>query len=43
MTPTAQARWTIKAKGWDEGERALARRILHSVRECRKRINARGA
>src|SRR5689334_5495586 len=39
----AMARWVIDKKGWDRSDKVLARRVLASVKECRKRLNARGA
>lgn len=37
------ARWIIQSKGWNEGDQTLYKRVLWSVKECRKRMNARGA
>ena len=37
------ARWIAQTKGWPVNDQTLAKRTLWSVKECRKRMNARGA
>jgi hypothetical protein len=39
----AVARWVVTQKGWDWSDKVLAKRVVASVKECRKRLNARGA
>lgn len=41
-TPNGIARWVMQAKGWGEGDQTLYKRTLWSVKECRKRMAARG-
>jgi hypothetical protein len=37
------ARWVVQAKGWNAADATLFKRVLWSVKECRKRLNAKGA
>ena len=37
------ARWVVQAKGWNAADQTLKKHTLESVKECRKRMNARGA
>ncbi len=37
------ARWVIPSKGWSAGDQTLAKRVLWSVKDCRKRLNRQGA
>ena len=39
----AMVRWVCQKKEWDWSDQTLAKRVLASVKECRKRLNARGA
>jgi hypothetical protein len=41
-TPTRIAQFIMAAKAMDQNDRKLAARILFSVKDCRKRLNARG-
>ncbi len=41
QTPTRIAQYIMAAKGWDSSDDKLAKRILFSVKDCRKRMNAR--
>ena len=41
-TVASIARWVVKSKDWNVEDRILHKRVLHSVKECRKRMNARG-
>jgi|JI9StandDraft_2_1071091.scaffolds.fasta_scaffold10921_8 hypothetical protein len=36
------ARWVVQAKGWNAADQTLYKRTLWSVKECRKRMNAKG-
>ena len=38
----AIAHWLVRAKGWNAADQILYKRTLWSVKECRKRLNARG-
>lgn len=41
-TPTRIIRYVMARKGMDASDKKLCARILFSVKDCRKRMNARG-
>ena len=43
QTPTRIAQFVMAAKGMDQADKKLVARIIFSVKDCRKRLNARGA
>ncbi|MEQ1785350.1 MAG: hypothetical protein ABMA14_28725 [Hyphomonadaceae bacterium] len=43
QAPTRIMQYIMAAKGMDQSDEKLAKRILFSVKDCRKRMNARGA
>jgi hypothetical protein len=42
QTPTRIAQFIMAAKGMDQSDKKLVARILFSVKDCRKRMNAKG-
>jgi hypothetical protein len=42
QTPTRIAQYIMAAKGMDQDDKKLVARIIFSVKDCRKRMNARG-
>ena len=43
QTPTRIAQFVMAAKGMDQTDKKLVARIIFSVKDCRKRMNARAA
>jgi hypothetical protein len=42
QTPTRIAQFVVAAKGIDQGDKKLVARMIFNVKDCRKRMNARG-
>ena len=42
QTPTRIMQYVMATKGMDQSDTKLAARVLFSVKDCRKRMNARG-
>jgi hypothetical protein len=42
QTPTRVAQFIMAAKGMDGADKVLMKRIVFSVKDCRKRMNAKG-
>jgi hypothetical protein len=42
QTPTRITQFVMAAKGMDQADAKLTARVLFSVKDCRKRMNARG-
>jgi len=42
QTPTRIVQYIMAAKGMDQDDKKLFARVLFSVKDCRKRMNARG-
>ena len=42
QTPTRIMQYVMASKGMDATDKKLAARVLFSVKDCRKRMNARG-